>query len=369
MPTSVGIITTNFPEGKRRNIAFASFGGGNPVGYALGLLLGGIFVKTVGWRYAYYFSLALNAVVFVSAFFSLPADTADRASLDRLKSAVDWVGLALISAVLAILSYVLASITSESSLSPKKPLNIALLILAILLIPTFVAWVGRQETRGRPAIIPNSLWRQSGFTSVCVATFLTWAMFNALAFFATLLMQEIQHISPLQTSLQFLPLVVLSVFANFVAGYLVDKVAANKLAFGATVLSAGAPLIFALLSPEWPFWAAMFPAMCLIPLSSDFLFNIANLVITATFSTKDQALAGGVFNTVSQLGSSIGLAVTAAIAASVESSGSHGDMNSAEAALKGYRTVFWTCLGAALASCAISTFGLRKSGKVGLKRE
>ena len=32
MPTSVGIITSNFGEGSGRNLAFACFGGGNPVG-------------------------------------------------------------------------------------------------------------------------------------------------------------------------------------------------------------------------------------------------------------------------------------------------------------------------------------------------
>ena len=32
MPTSVGIITRNFAQGKLRNLAFACFGGGNPVG-------------------------------------------------------------------------------------------------------------------------------------------------------------------------------------------------------------------------------------------------------------------------------------------------------------------------------------------------
>ena len=108
MPTSVGIITSNFGTGRGRNVAFACFGGGNPVGYALGLLLGGVFVDTVGWRYGYYMSIGLNGMVLVAAFFSLPADSSGRASLQRLKTGVDWIGLSLISADLAILSYVLA---------------------------------------------------------------------------------------------------------------------------------------------------------------------------------------------------------------------------------------------------------------------
>ncbi|KAL9636137.1 MAG: hypothetical protein Q9164_003008 [Protoblastenia rupestris] len=309
-------------------------------------------------------------MVLVAAFFSLPADSSGRASLQRLKTGVDWIGLSIISADLAILSYVLAAITTSASLSARRPFDIALLSIALLLIPSFILWMRHQESHNHPAIIPNSLWRRTGFTSVCIATFLTWAMFNALAFFATLLMQKIQHISALQTSLRFLPLVIFSVSANIVAGYLVDKVAASMLAFGATTLSAITPLLLAILRPEWAYWAAIFPAMCLVPLSSDLLFNVSNLVITATFPANEQALAGGVFSTVSQLGSSIGLAITAAIASSVTSAaaGDGKEMNQ-DAMLKGYRAAFWTCLAAAIVSCVVSTVGLRGSGKVGLKRE
>jgi len=123
MPTSVGIITSNFSSGRGRNIAFACFSGGNPVGYALGLLLGGIFVDTVGWRWGYYLSLVLNAMVFASAFFALPADSSGRASLQKLRSGVDWVGLLLISADLAILSYVLAYVPSHTPIPFRTRTN------------------------------------------------------------------------------------------------------------------------------------------------------------------------------------------------------------------------------------------------------
>lgn len=39
------------------------------------------------------------------------------------------------------------------------------------------------------------------------------------------------------------------------------------------------------------------------------------------------------------------------------------------ATLLGYRAVFWTCLGLMVAASGIGAWGLRKAGKVGLKRE
>ena len=113
----------------------------------------------------------------------------------------------------------------------------------------------------------------------------------------------------------------------------------------------------------------MFPAICLIPISSDLLFNVANLVITSSFPDSDQTLAGGIFNTVSQLGNSLGLAVTGAIASSRSSVARKHGASASDEQLEGIRAAFFTCLAAAIVSCFVSTIGLRKSGKVGLKRE
>lgn len=40
-PASIGIIAENHPEGRRRSIMYAAYGAGNPVGAAVGVLLGG----------------------------------------------------------------------------------------------------------------------------------------------------------------------------------------------------------------------------------------------------------------------------------------------------------------------------------------
>lgn len=52
LPTAVSLITNTFPKGPWRNVAFAMNGMGQPLGYAIGLVLGGIFTDTIGWRWA-----------------------------------------------------------------------------------------------------------------------------------------------------------------------------------------------------------------------------------------------------------------------------------------------------------------------------
>lgn len=65
------------------------------------------------------------------------------------------------------------------TLAIKRPITLSLLLLGVLLIPIFVLWLYRQERLGRPALIPNSLWRNRIFTNICINVFMIWGSFNA----------------------------------------------------------------------------------------------------------------------------------------------------------------------------------------------
>jgi len=106
LPSAVSIITSTFPEGKRRNLAFAAMGGGQPIGFSLGLTLGGVFADTIGWRWGFHIAAIINTVVFFVGFFGLPkVDTAQDNVWYRLKTEIDWVGITIGGVSLAMLSY------------------------------------------------------------------------------------------------------------------------------------------------------------------------------------------------------------------------------------------------------------------------
>ena len=94
---------------------------------------------------------------------------------------------------------------------------------------------------------------------------------------------------------------------------------------------------------------------------------MSNLVISSAYPPDLQSLAGGIFNEVAQFGNSVGLAVTAAIAASVTEHLDSGDRS--EALLQGYRAAFWTILAATSVVGFTSFFGFRKGGLIGRKDE
>lgn len=97
------------------------------------------------------------------------------------------------------------------------------------------------------------------------------------------------------------------------------------------------------------------------------LFTVSNIVISDAFPPETQSLAGGVFNEVSQFGNSVGLAVTAAIAASVSEHSSKEDQ--ARVLMEGFRAAFWTIFAGTVTVVVICFVGLRRSGMVGKKDE
>ncbi|CAO2654471.1 Nn.00g112040.m01.CDS01 [Neocucurbitaria sp. VM-36] len=369
LPSAVSIITNTFPEGKSRNIAFASMGGGQPIGFSLGLVLGGVFSDTIGWRWAFRLSAIVNTIVFVVALFGLPkVDGKQTNILSRLKGEIDWIGIAMGSASVALLSYCFALI-SEDTGKISEPPTLGLLITAIVLIPSFILWVGRQEKLGRPAVIPNSLWRNRVFSVICLGVFITWGVFNGVESYLTLFFQDVQEISAIQTSIRFLPIPVAGAIANVVVALIVHRVRADWMVIGGIALTSIGGLLMCIIQPEWSYWACAFPALFLTPLSADALFTVSNLVITSVFPQRTQGLAGGVFNTIAQIGKSVGLATSAVIATSVTEHSRYREKESPAALMEGFRAAFWYLFALSCATGLLFTWGLRGIGKVGMKRE
>lgn len=82
-----------------------------------------------------------------------------------------------------------------------------------------------------------------------------------------------------------------------------------------------------------------------------------------------QALSGAVFNTCAQLGTAIGLGITSVVAASVTNDSRYPDKSSPDALMAGYRAAFWAMFAWMLIVCLVCFFGLRRVGKIGVKRD
>lgn len=113
IPSSISIVSNSVGEGRPRNMGFASMGFSQPLGFSLGLVLGGVFTDTVGWRPSFHLAAAASGALFLLAIWALPPDVTRlevgrQSTWKRVASEIDWVGVVLASIGLAMLSYVLA---------------------------------------------------------------------------------------------------------------------------------------------------------------------------------------------------------------------------------------------------------------------
>lgn len=358
-----------FSSGRRRNTAFAAMGGGQPLGFTIGLVVGGSMTDKIGWQAGLYMAAGLNSVLFVLAFFGLPKiPRSEPLSLERLSKEVDWVGAFILSTSLALLLYVFSTWTGSIA-NIDSAESLTCLVTGIALLPAFAFWVNRQEKLGKAVLIRNSLWRNKTFTAICINVALIWGSFNATESFLTFHFQDVQHLSATSASLRFLPETVMGATINILIGLYVHRLPANWTLNVAFIASALAPLLLAVMRPNAMYWEFEFPAVALVPIASDVLYTISQLVITAEFPENTQALAGGVFNTIAQIGKSVGIALGAVVASSVTAKAQAGADSHEESLLEGYRAAWWLSFAETVACVFVTCISLRHLNKVGLKKD
>lgn len=343
------------------------------MGFVLGLVLGSVFNDTIGWRWGFYTTAILNSTVLALALWALPSGIDDGsfewAMATRLPTEVDWVGAVIVSTRLALLSYELAVFSgAHAERHIPQPLNLALLCVTLILLPVFGLCMRFQTKRGRPALVPNTLWTNVPFTAVCATVFLVWGALNASEQLTTLYSQDVHGVSALTSSLYFLLASICGALLNVAVVIFPPRLNLSFVVITGCLVSGIAPLLLATLCRvDGPsYWEAVCQTMALNPLGADLIHVIANRVVTAAFPTKMQALAGGVFHMLSQIGKSVGIATTAVIAQQITAP-AHGP-NMKEAVLRGYKASWWYNCGMGFASVLVSYWGIRNVGRLGGKK-
>ncbi|ROW00333.1 hypothetical protein VMCG_07326 [Cytospora schulzeri] len=364
LPTTVSLITNTFPKGKWRNTSFAMNGMAQPLGYALGLVLGGIFTDTIGWRWAYWIMAIINFVISMISIWSLPnvRHPSSKTWARRLVEDVDWVGVVGLSVSLGLIMYILAMVTSDYR-NISQPSTITLLVVALVLLIAFPIWMRHQVQQKRPALIPNRLWRQPAFTAACLGVFFCWASLNGIEYFTTLYFQEVQGLSALESSIRYFSQIVMGTSINVALIYLIPRVRVVTLCVVTAGITIVSPALMATAAMDENYWLKPFWALLLCPVNPWVLFSVSSLVISDAFPPEIQSLAGGVFNEVAQFGNSVGLAVTAAIAASVTEHSTK--VAERERLMDGFRAAFWMVFASTGMVLLVTFLGFRKVGIIG----
>ena len=74
-----------------------------------------------------------------------------------------------------------------------------------------------------------------------------------------------------------------------------------------------ASLLFAVIVPSAPYWAFGFPAAILCVFGADFVFSTGTLFVAKSCLPHEQSVGGALFQTLTQLGTAFGLAISTVV--------------------------------------------------------
>ncbi|KAL2133539.1 hypothetical protein VTI74DRAFT_2192 [Chaetomium olivicolor] len=317
VPPAIGIMGAayNVPS-KRKNLAFSAFSAGNPLGFVLGSVVSGLATMVFNWR-ASYVLIAILWVVFTGlAVFTVPRVEAYPEGqrlgerVGRFVRTFDWVGTALTILGTGLLT---AGITLGPTDGWKAAHIIAMLVVGALLLASFVYW----ETVYPHPLMPPHIWKDRNFTLIILSCLPGYMSFIAAQFWLSFFLQELQKLTPLNVAVHLLPQAIAGLIYNVIAGSVLHRINNTVLLAMGSLTYIASNVLLSTMKEDSPYWAFIFPALILGVVGADFHFNVANMYVMQSLPSHQQALAGGIFNTLFRLGAAIALGVSTAVFTSV----------------------------------------------------
>jgi EmrB/QacA subfamily drug resistance transporter len=327
-PASLSLLTTTFAEGPARNRAMGWFGTMSTVGFAVGMMLGGLLTDTVGWEWVMFINVPIGLVVIGLAPVLLPSggDLPPRVGFDL-------VGAGLITAASASLVYALSDAESAGWGSPQ---TVGLLILSLILAGGFFV----VEARVEHPLIPLEVFTRRNLMGANVVGFLLAAGVPAMILLATFHMQKQLNYSPWITGLAFMPHAVVAFFAARLVPRVVDRFGPRSIMAWGSAIFGGSVLLLVAIQPGGSYWIELLPGLAITPIGILFGFIASMIAATSGMPDEEQGLASGMLSTFQQIGQALGLAVILNVVAFVEKRGELAGLAENVATVQGYRAGF-----------------------------
>ncbi len=340
-PATLAVINTSFTEGHERARAFGAWSAAGGVGGMAGAVAGGAITTGLSWRWVFLINVPIGAVLIALAMMSLAgARTGPRESLDLTGAVTATAGLAAL-----IYGVMQSADHGWTSVAVVGPAGAGLLLLVVFTV-----------VEARFATAPMMPLRLFTTRRVAVGNgmlLLFGGIAIAMWYFTSLFLQNVLGYSALRAGLGQTPAAVAFVVIARLAAALLPRTGVRPLVLAGcggfvagfgwlAQADAGTGYVTGVLGPT-----------LLIAVGIGLTFPTLMAAATAGVPERDAGIVGGLANTASQVGGSVGLAVLATAAsarAATQASGS----SPAAALAAGYDRVFLVAAGLGLAIAVVS---------------
>jgi MFS transporter, DHA2 family, methylenomycin A resistance protein len=295
---SLALLNHTFPGAAERARAVGLWTAGGAAALAAGPLVGGLLIAAVGWRSIFFINVPLGAAGWwLTARYA--AETAP--ARDR---GVDLPGQ--LTAVAGLTALAGATIEAGSA-GFGAPVVIGGYLFAGLAGAAFVLI---ERTRKRP-LLPLRLFRSRTFSGAACAGLLVNVVFYGLIFTFSLFLQRHLGLSPFSAGLAFLPVTVLIMASDLIAGRAIAVLGTRSVSIaGALAMGAGCLAMFAILSAHVPALVAALVAG--LSVTGFGIGLVVTAITSALLGSVDQSwsgIASGTLTAFRQTGSVLGVAL------------------------------------------------------------
>ncbi|KIM37306.1 hypothetical protein M413DRAFT_423520 [Hebeloma cylindrosporum] len=370
VPASFGILVQVFPPSRARSLAFATYAAGVPTGAVFGTVVGGVLTEYTAktWRSSFYMLSGVCFMCFLGGLIYIDNDVPS----EEVDKRIDWLGAFLATGGLVLIVFVL----SQGELAPQgwaTPYIIASLILGVVMIAMFLYWQHYLEQVHEnpdsphsvltpPPLMKLSIWKRANgrIAAMMMIAFTNWCAFQAWTFWVQLYFQNYMAYTAVEAAIRLIPMFVWGIVCNLVVGFMAARIPLVWIIGIGAVGTTTACLLFAIIDPSTTYWAYAFVATVVSVMGPDLVFTAGTLFIAKFALPHEQSVAGALFNTMSQLGTAVGVTVSTVVSHSVGSK-----IGAGEDALPMYRAAQWTCFAFGIIETVLVILFFRGVGVVG----
>ncbi len=317
LPSIVALVASNFGRDERPR-AYGLVAAAGAIAVAAGPLVGGLFTTYLSWRWVFVGEVLVVLVILLFA--QRVADTPPEAG-----ARLDLVGTGLSAAGLGLVVYGILRSGSWGFVQPKAGAPhwlglspaIWLILAGGLVLWLFLVWETRRLRHGQAALLDPAMLRNRGLTGGLTSFFFQYLLQAGLFFVVPLFLSVALGLSAIATGVRLLPLSVTLLLAAVGIPKVFPQASPRRVVqVGFLALFAGIAVMVAALDagagPEIVTWPMLLAGLGIGALASQL-----GSVTVSSVPDEQSGEVGGVQNTVTNLGASIGTALAGAVLISV----------------------------------------------------
>ena len=346
-PSALSIVSTTFEEGAERNKALGIWGAVGGSGAAVGVLLGGVLTKYLGWEWIFFVNVPVGAIALL-----LTPRFVRESRMAIAGRRYDPFGAITITAGLVALVYAISKAPYDGWGSWK---TIVLLVVSASLL---VAFVVVERTVPDP-VMPLRIFRVRTVAGANVVGALLGAVVFANFFVLTQYVQTVLLYSALRAGVTFVATAGTAVLAAGLAQGLSTRFGVKPVMAIGMALMAGGMLWYTQIPVHGTFAGDLLVGYLLVGIGLPFGFVPVTIAALAGIEAHEAGLASGMINTTQQIGGAIGVAITATVYLTHFNNSVRAD-GVLLALTDGYRLAFWVCAGFAVAGLVATLTLIRR---------